>query len=197
MLHSGEEGQGLRIGLDLDGVLADVMSAWLELTNPGRLAPLSKSDMNGWDFWANHGIKKREFYAQLDACWDSWLSIPPTEPDLAHKTGMLSDMASSLDIVTARSLATNRHVKEWLSHYDIKYDQYVSVASGWMKADLEYDVFIDDSPINAAAFAKRGKKVVVYDQPWNADVDTSPAGITRSPDLVHAASEIKTMFGLA
>lgn len=187
---------GPRIALDVDGVLADVMSAWLDLTNPGRLAPLSKSDMDGWDFWARHGIKKREFYAQLDACWDAWASIPPTEPDLGRSAGMLSKIASSLDIVTARSSATNRHVKEWLRHYDITYDRYVQVASGWMKADLEYDVFIDDSPINAEAFARRGRRVVLYDQPWNAGVDTSPEGIVRSPDLERAVSEIRSVFGL-
>lgn len=191
----------LRVALDVDGVLADVMSAWLEHTNPGRLVPLSKSDMNNWDFWARHGIKKRDFYAQLDACWDKWMHLPPTEDNLARATSALSRLADTLDIVTARSHITNSHVKAWLEHYNITYDKYVQVAAGWMKADLEYDVFIDDSPVNADAFVKNKKRVVLYDQPWNADVKTdtrpltSPGAMVRVPDLEQAVVKIRMMFG--
>ena len=36
-----------------------------------------------------------------------------------------------------------------------------------MKADLDYDVFIDDSPLNAVKFLENNKKVILYSQPWN------------------------------
>lgn len=191
----------LRVALDVDGVLADVMLAWLEYTNPGRLAPLSKHDMDNWDFWRRHGIKRRDFYAQLDSCWDEWRSVPPTENDLSRATAVLSRLADTVDIVTARSQATNSHVRAWLDHHNITYDKYVQVAAGRMKADLEYDVFIDDSPINAEAFVAKEKRVVLYDQPWNAGVKTdsrpltSPGAITRVWDLGQAADTIGMMFG--
>ena len=160
----------LHIALDVDGVLADVMTAWLALTNPGRLAPLYMHDMSSWDFWLKHGIKKRDFYKQLNSCWDSWKSIPPTETDLANATQTLSKLGDTVDIVTARSPSTNNNVKLWLKEQGILYNKYVSVASGHMKSDLDYDVFIDDSPINAQAFLSKGKKTILYNQPWNADV---------------------------
>ena len=36
-----------------------------------------------------------------------------------------------------------------------------------MKADLDYDVFIDDSPLNALKFLQNNKKIILYSQPWN------------------------------
>ena len=171
----------IRIALDVDGVLADVMQAWLAMTNPGRLAPLAKSDMSRWDFWARRNIRKRDFYAQLDACWKSWESIPPTEPGLAESVRLLSGMGA-VDIVTARTPDTNRYVRLWLGEFGIAYDGYVQVAAGRMKADLDYDVFIDDSPVNAEAFLRNGKRVMLYEQPWNAD--------TREADLLVRVSSI-------
>lgn len=160
----------MKIALDVDGVLADVMTAWLDFTNPSRLVPLQVSDMNSWDFWLKHGIKKRDFYHQLNSCWESWESIPPTEPDLANTTSTLSDLSDKVDIVTARAPITNNYVKLWLKQQGISYNQYVSVAAGWMKSDLDYDVFIDDSPENAKAFLDKGKKIILYSQPWNASI---------------------------
>ena len=40
----------------------------------------------------------------------------------------------------------------------LEYDNYVSVIDGPMKVDLDYDVFIDDSPLNALKFYKIIKK---------------------------------------
>jgi len=39
-----------------------------------------------------------------------------------------------------------------------------------MKADLDYDVFIDDSPLNAIKFLKNNKNVFLYTQPWNQHI---------------------------
>ena len=39
-----------------------------------------------------------------------------------------------------------------------------------MKADLDYDVFIDDSPLNALKFLQNNKKVILYSQPWNQHI---------------------------
>lgn len=190
--NNNNGGGSYRIALDVDGVLADVMQAWLRMTNPGRLGPLSKSDMTGWDFWSRYGVKKRDFYAQLDACWDEWDSLPATEPDLAGATEALSRIGT-VDIVTARSPATNRHVRMWLKHHNVSYRRYVHVPAGHMKADLDYDVFIDDSPINAEAFLRNGKRVVLYTQPWNAAVADSPPRLVRVSNLGQAAEAAARM----
>ena len=62
------------------------------------------------------------------------------------------------------------HVKNWLELHGITYNNYVSVIDGFMKAELDYDVFIDDSPLNVLNFLKNKKMALVYSQPWNHDL---------------------------
>ena len=158
----------MKIALDLDGVLADVLIPWIVHTNTVRHTSMSKRDITDWMFWKKLKIPREQFYTELAECWRNWHSIPPTEPGLANSTKDLSSLGS-VDIVTAREPGTDIFVKRWLAHHGIIYDRYVSVATGIMKADLNYDVFIDDSPVNAHEFVKRGKRVIVYSQPWNVD----------------------------
>ncbi|MBT6807292.1 MAG: hypothetical protein HOA48_03005, partial [Nitrosopumilus sp.] len=85
---------------------------------------------------------------------------------------------------------TDIFVKSWLKHHNIVYDNYVSVIDGPMKADLDYDVFIDDSPLNALKFLENNKKVILYSQPWNQHI--SNPNLHRILNLVEAIKKIKS-----
>lgn len=146
----------MKIALDVDGVLADVIVSWLDYNNTVR-NQISKHEITDWDFWKKHEINQYDFYAELSNCWKNWHNIPPTENNLADFTKKLSKIG--VDIVTARERSTDTFVKNWLNHHDIEFDNYVSVISGPMKADLDYDVFIDDSPLNATKIVKNNKKI--------------------------------------
>ena len=155
----------MRIALDVDGVLADVIESWLNYSNTIR-PKISKRDITDWDFWKKFQINRYDFYMELSSCWKNWDSIPPTEENLSLVTKKLSELGQ-VDIVTARERSTDSFVKSWLNHHDISYDNYVSVIDGPMKAQLDYDIFIDDSPLNTEKFLKHNKKVILYSQPWN------------------------------
>ncbi|KEQ57429.1 Putative nucleotidase YqfW protein [Marine Group I thaumarchaeote SCGC AAA799-N04] len=158
----------MKIALDVDGVLADVIQSWLNYSNFIR-QKIQKHEITDWNFWKKFEINRYDFYSELSSCWKNWTSIPPTEKNLALVTKNLSDIAQ-VDIVTARERSTDSFVKKWLEHYNISYDNYVSVIDGPMKADLDYDVFIDDSPLNAFKFLKNKKNVILYSQPWNQHI---------------------------
>jgi len=155
----------LRIALDVDGVLADVIASWISYNNKIRPTIL-KSQISEWDFWKNHGIKKFDFYSELSICWESWENIPPTENDIASATAQLSNIGN-IDIVTAREESTHNDVKNWLKFHKIDFRNYVGVTEGIEKSRLDYDIFIDDSPINAKSMLDQGKSVILYSQPWN------------------------------
>lgn len=158
----------MKIALDVDGVLADVIESWLIYSN--KIRPnISKDDITNWDFWKKFKINRYDFYEELTSCWKNWNSIPPTEDNLSVVTEKLSNFGQ-VDIVTARELSTDSFVKNWLRQHDITYQNYVSVIDGPMKADLDYDVFIDDSPLNAIKFVERKKNVFLYSQPWNQHI---------------------------
>ena len=169
----------MKIALDVDGVLADVIESWLVLNNKKR-PQIIKEDIRSWDFWREFQINQFDFYKELSYCWKNWISIPPTEENLSSISENLSKIGQ-VDIVTAREKSTDTFVKNWLHHNNIVYDNYVSVIDGPMKANLDYDVFIDDSPLNAMKFLKNRKNVFLYSQPWNKHIDDT--NITRISKL--------------
>ena len=177
----------MKIALDVDGVLADVIESWLTYSN--KIRPnISKDDITNWDFWKKFKINRYDFYEELTSCWKNWNSIPPTENNLSITTKNLSNFGQ-VDIVTARESSTDSFVKNWLKLHDITYHNYVSVIDGPMKADLDYDVFIDDSPLNAIKFLKHKKNVFLYSQPWNQHI--SNQNVQRVSTLSEAIEKLK------
>jgi hypothetical protein len=179
----------MKIALDVDGVLADVIQSWLNYNNSIR-QEISKEEISDWDFWKKFKINRYDFYAELSSCWKNWMSVPPTETNLSSTTKNLSKIGQ-VDIVTARERSTDSFVKNWLNHYDISYDNYVSVIDGPMKADLDYDVFIDDSPLNALKIIQQKKKIILYSQPWNQHILEDQ--IHRVSNLSEAIEEINSV----
>ena len=179
----------MKIALDVDGVLADVIQSWLNYNNSIR-QEISKQEISDWDFWKKFKINRYDFYAELSSCWKNWMSVPPTETNLSSTTKNLSKIGQ-VDIVTARERSTDSFVKNWLNHYDISYDNYVSVIDGPMKADLDYDVFIDDSPLNALKIIQEKKKIILYSQPWNQHILEDQ--IHRVSNLSEAIEEINSV----
>src|SRR2546425_10783909 len=159
----------VKIALDVDGVLADVIQSWLSYNNKLR-STILKSDISEWDFWKRHNIDKFDFYKELSVCWKSWRDILPTENDIKSATQALSNLGT-VDIVTAREESTNKYVRSWLQFHDITFENYIGVKEGPEKARLDYDIFIDDSPVNAKSMLEAGKSVIIYDQPWNIKFD--------------------------
>jgi len=179
----------MKIALDVDGVLADVIQSWLNYNNSIR-QEISKQEISDWDFWKKFKINRYDFYAELSSCWKNWMSVPPTETNLSSTTKNLSKIGQ-VDIVTARERSTDSFVKNWLNHYDISYDNYVSVIDGPMKADLDYDIFIDDSPLNALKIIQQKKKIILYSQPWNQHILEDQ--IHRVSNLSEAIEEINSV----
>ncbi len=178
----------MKIALDVDGVLADVITSWINYNNSIR-PKISKHEITDWEFWKKFEINPFDFYIELNSCWKNWDTIPPTEENLSSVTNSLSNLGQ-VDIVTARERSTDSFVKSWLNYHNVTYDNYVSVIDGPMKADLDYDIFIDDSPLNAEKFLKNNKKIILYSQPWNQHISENK--IHRISNLWQAVEQIKS-----
>ncbi len=160
----------LRIAVDLDGVLAETMEAWCRIANERFGTRLKLEDLDTWTSWRKTGITQDQFFEVLDATWDAWEGIPPTEPDLAKKVARVEKLAS-LDIVTGRSKKTVESAKQWLSHHKIPYERFIRV-QGWRdKVFLKYDVYIDDAPELMPLISRNPvMHGILYERPWNRDV---------------------------
>jgi len=180
----------MKIALDVDGVLADIIHLWIENYNKQYNKSISKKDINQWDFWRNIGLDKYEFYRQLSNSWEQWKDVPTTENDIASAVDRLHSLGR-VDIVTARDKESTNYVINWLEHNGIKFNEYVAVLDGRDKAKLDYDVFIDDSPHNVERMASKGSNVLLYDQPWNRDVNSRK--IIRIKKLIESINIISAL----
>ena len=180
----------LKIGLDVDGVLADVIHTWLDYNNKIRRT-IKKEEISEWDFWKFYNIDKYDFYKELSLCWQTWREIPSTEANLSTITSKLEKIGE-VDIVTAREKSTHTYVKSWLSSQKIAYKNYIGVSEGSEKTKLDYDIFIDDSPINAQNMLDEGKSVILYTQPWNKKFDDPR--VKRISQLKDSIPIIKNLF---
>jgi len=162
----------VRIALDLDGVLADTMQLWLKIWNRRTGQNLAYEELVEWDFWQRLEISEGEFMKLMNEAWRLWKMLPPTEPDIGEKVAKLKSLGR-IDIVTARPRETEQYVLKWLEMHRIPYSEYVWIRSGKMKPKLDYDVFIDDSPLIADGCMLYRKRLLLYDQPWNREVPES------------------------
>jgi len=162
------------IAVDLDGVLANTMETFCKLINSRRSTHFQVSSFNRWKAWETAGISKEEFFHILDEAWFDWQNLPPTEQNLSKKVGKLHEFGT-VDIVTGRSPETVAPAKRWLENQKIVFCEFVRTNSTIEKADLNYDIFIDDSPeLVSPLTSKPNCHAILYTQPWNAEVQQTP-----------------------
>ena len=178
----------MKIALDFDGVLAHTMGLWVDEFN--RRHPSKKTvitDVKKWSFFQYEpfSITYDEAFDIFDYCWRHAEYIKPLETDQNFRIEELKELGT-VDIVT--SIIKNKdNIRKWLSTYELKPNDIIFNEEKW---NLDYDIFIDDSPVNAAHFIEKGKINVLYDQPWNREC--SGSGIFRIYNLYHAHEIIKT-----
>ena len=166
----------LRIALDMDDTLAATLKH--VFGTYGRPIPTE------WMFYKNGGnISYEKMMRDIKRTWERrWGEIRPIEPGLAAIVEELNGLGK-VDIVT---VGFQEQKAEWLRLHGIKYDELVPVRDGRDKAKLDYDVFIDDSPANYQSFLEAGKTCILFDAPYNQDIDT----IYRIRSLGEAAAII-------
>ena len=185
---------GLRIGVDLDGVLAEPMIVWCQLYNKRHGGPLSLEDIRAWEVWKVVKISRDEFFRILDDAWLEWETIPATEGDVGQQVKLLRNFGT-VDVVTGRSVRTVGPAKEWLKTHSVPYDTFVRTESTLAKIHLDYDVFVDDSPRLMELVASRSIALgIMYTRPWNRDARLPPlirrvSRWAEVPPIVRAISE--------
>jgi uncharacterized HAD superfamily protein len=183
----------LKIAVDLDGVLAEAMIVWCDLYNKRYGGALALEDIRGWDVWKVVNIPRDRFFRLLDDAWLDWEKMPPTEPDVGEQVGRLREFGT-VDIVTGRSIRTVSQAKEWLKEHAVPYDRFIRTESNLAKINLNYDVFVDDSPELMELIASKSKALgILYTRPWNRDtqVPTVVRRVTRwneVPPIVRSVS---------
>jgi 5'(3')-deoxyribonucleotidase len=167
----------LVLGVDVDNVLADYTAGLravvasgtgrdpADLPVPTRWANYEEWGLDATTFpvWHERAVVEHRMFRTLEPL-----------PGAAAVLHRLSDRGVRIRIVTHRLYLSGTHsiaaadTVQWLDDNDIPYWDLCMIAR---KGDVGCDLYVDDAPHNVLDLRERGHRAVIFDQPYNRDVD--------------------------
>jgi len=186
---------GLKIGVDIDGVLADQVAAVLMEIEKDYGKRYSKSEINR-AHWSFQGIEIWTEISRLLSDPDYVIRVPVIEGS-QEAIKQLSRVDHDLLVVTARRPHTEEATRRWLKTHFPCLDQYHHARTG-TKHSIPSDVLIDDLDLNIAEFVKSDTKRrgILFLHPWSlndTDIDLYSDQVFFCPEwqsVVKAVEEI-------
>jgi 5'-nucleotidase len=170
-------GDGLVIGVDLDGVCADYESALRSSVAARRgIDPASLPPQRATGSFSEWGLTPATFEDahRRAVVEDRIFRTMQPYPDVAEVLWRLSDAGVWIRIITHRLLFNRAHeisaadTAWWLDAHRIPYRDLCFIGD---KATVGADLYVDDSPHNIIALRGAGRTAVVFDQPYNQHLD--------------------------
>ena len=163
------------IGIDVDSVLADsdrVFTTELEKLT-GRKLKRTKDDP--FKYEEAFGITEDEMAAFWEEFTkkDGWIKIPP----LAQGPETVRELFKThrIVVVSARPKVIKEQTARWLEINDIPFDELV-LTDFRDKTEIFDDIgkleyFLEDNAEFALSFAKKSISVLLFDNPWNEELE--------------------------
>ncbi len=170
-----EPGTEFVLGVDLDGVCGDHSAAFRAVVARERGVDVSTLGAQGsWDFstWGLSPDEFDELHRKAVLTHRMFRAMAPI-PGCAEALWRLSDAGVWIRVITHRLFANWGHAVavadtvEWLDAQGIPYRDLCFLGQ---KPQVEADAYVDDAPHNIEALRAAGNAVIVFDQPYNAEV---------------------------
>lgn len=165
----------LRIGFDVDGVLANFEKYYLGRAKELWPDYVRKSE---WDF----GLTKDQqdvLWKEIRGTMDFWNDLEVIgDQHLLMNDLWLANRNHTLVFVTSRvptlGASTELQTARWLDHeLDVDYPTVIVVDHWYEKAPLykhlHLDAYIDDKGLTVDRMSQLGQNIYVFDQDWNRD----------------------------
>lgn len=180
----------MHIGVDLDEVLADFISALIDFHNYTYGTSFTKNDFHSYEFHEVWGGTREEAIQKVYDFHKTAYSenIQPVAGSI-EGVESLKRNGYTLSIITSRQYDFIDLTKKWLRKYfpDKFSSMYftnshsqngVTIKKSEICSRLNVDKLIDDRADNANECAMSGTEVFLLDYPWNRNVNLSPK-VTR------------------
>jgi uncharacterized HAD superfamily protein len=179
-MKSGESKK--KLGVDLDDVLLDFNANLCLYHNRMFGTNLSLEDISDWDLSKIWGCPGTEAVQRVFDFYESG-EHKAAQPILGSQKGIRSLLdVYEIHLITSRPEFIEDMTKVWLHNYfpdvfaGIHFTNHFHGEDHKKRTKLEVcnelgiDIFIEDALIHALPLAEAGKKVVLFDRPWNRDV---------------------------
>lgn len=164
----------LRLGIDLDGVVADFTAGWIDLHRREFGSDLAPDGVTMWD-----GLHEFAGFPSMDAFWD-WARPNGSRPSVfrhlrplpgaLETIRTLADVGHDIVIISAKPDWAVPDTLAWLSDHAMPTRE---VHLTFDKHEVECDVYLDDAPhVLESLRERRGDRTVCrFVQPWNAPME--------------------------
>lgn len=183
----------LRLGIDLDGVVADFNEGWTRLYNAEFGADLHADDVQMWDApkLLTHFSSMSKFWRWAATCGDgaSLFRVLRTYPGAIDALNALAKR-HDIVIVTTKPYYARSDTFAWIGEHRLPTTEVHIVND---KTTVDCDVYLDDGDHNLAALVAAHPTAAVcrYIQPWNCPhpgvIDVG--GWPQFDDVVRRASD--------
>jgi 5'(3')-deoxyribonucleotidase len=187
---------GLRIGIDLDGVVADFNRGWTRAWNEQHGTDVRVEDVDGWDVIPRlTGLRHMgEFWRWARDLGDgrSLFRDLPTFDGAIDAVRSLVDDGHHPVVLTAKPRWSVHDTLAWLADVRFPTTEVHILDDKWR---VSCDVYVDDAPHVLADYVRhRGDRVVCrFVRPWNQEVEGTVA--TSSWDEVLTVVDRETRDG--
>lgn len=180
------------IGVDVDGVLANFNTAFIDLivnVTKRDLFPPRPFDIPTWDYPEHYGYSLEEMinvWALIKESPMFWATLPMYHetPAAASYLRDLMDNGDDVYFVTNRpGLTAKVQTERWLRRLKLWPTVLISSAKAACARALKFDTYIDDRWENAVSVATTDTQSVLLNRPWNRDCFISE-GIVRTDTVV-------------
>lgn len=173
---------GLAIGVDIDGVLADLAPLALQVINEKFGSKLTKNDIDSWDaIQIKANITRQELLEALDYVW-LHRDVSLLEDDAPSVLEKLMSMGVHVTIISKRTRNSLPAVVAWLNDKQIPYHHIVFMAEDThlnSKFDYPIQALVDDSPRAVESIRYSFQTLFLRNQPWNVNLRYLPKNVLR------------------
>lgn len=159
----------MRIGVDIDGVLADFQGGWITRYFDWFGRSIPQDQYGEWDAFLQAFDTPEEFWAWTDAVPGFWANLEPITGALGGVYQLLRG-GHELVLITSRHPKVRAQTEAWVkANWPVgKLPQLHHLPSA-QKGTIDCQIYIDDAP---KVLEGLGNKpcVLIFDQPWNREV---------------------------
>lgn len=164
------------LGVDIDGVCGDHAMAFRDVVAAERgIDPESLPPQQTWNFheWGLTDDDFDELHRRAILEHRMFATMPAIE-GVAETLWRLSDAGVWIRLITHRLYANFGHAVAvadtvtWLDQVGIPYRDLCFLGR---KPEVQADAYVDDAPHNIAELRRAGNPVIVFDQPYNRELD--------------------------
>lgn len=166
--------RSLKIGIDIDGVMADQTREILRRINAETNSRFRRRHVDAWDAKLG-GIDIEVAIEKALAEDDTYIRGMRVLPTARVSLAKLSQK-HTLIAVTHRSEGAREATQDWISQKGLPISR-IEYTRGSSKAEVDVDILVDDNPANVDEFAKSSGTAILLRQPWNREVKNQTAKV--------------------